>query len=192
MHAAGRRYRGNFLKTRKSALRQSLIARRDGLDGATVAASSEEVCTLLLDLVEPNQHVALYHAFRNEVALEGFARSYKGNIYYPRVEGSGLAFAQVDAATTFRQGFAGILEPEGDALSPQILEWVLVPGVAFSMSGQRLGFGKGFYDRFLPQTSDDCVHIGIAYDWQIFQDLPVEKHDCMMHKIVTPERVIHL
>lgn len=89
-------------------------------------------------------------------------------------------------------GSWGILEPPPvlwqdpkHVIHPQQLDVVLVPGVAFSAQGARLGNGAGYYDRLLPQTPENCVHIGIAYDCQLFAEVPMSAHDRYLHAVAT-------
>ena len=79
---------------------------------------------------------------------------------------------------TLRSGPAGVLEPVGtQAVDPRAVTRWLVPGLAFTPSGGRIGYGGGWYDRLLDAASEGAEKWGIAYDFQIFDDLPEEKHD---------------
>lgn len=96
-------------------------------------------------------------------------------------------------------GTWGILEPPPvlwqdpkHVIHPQQLDVVLVPGVAFSPEGARLGNGAGYYDRLLPQTRADCVRIGVAYECQLFPEVPMDAHDQPLHAIATEQRLIQL
>ncbi|MDE1798214.1 MAG: 5-formyltetrahydrofolate cyclo-ligase [Candidatus Micrarchaeota archaeon] len=85
----------------------------------------------------------------------------------------------------------GVLEPKLTQLRPcppQAVQVAVVPGVAFDPAGYRLGYGYGFYDRFLPRLS--CPAIGLAYEAQIAPELPHEAHDVPLSVIVTEKRVM--
>lgn len=89
-------------------------------------------------------------------------------------------------------GSWGILEPPAvlwqdpkHAITAQQLDAILVPGVAFSTTGGRLGNGAGYYDRLLTQTRPDCVHVGIAFNGQVFTEVPMEAHDQPLHAVAT-------
>ena len=71
------------------------------------------------------------------------------------------------------------------------LDGVVVPGVAFSREGVRLGNGMGYYDRLLADVRDDCVRFGLCYEAQLFTDLPAEPHDAVMDFVVTENQVYH-
>jgi len=85
-----------------------------------------------------------------------------------------------------------ILEPPRDRwgepgreLDPEQLDLVIVPGVAFSRSGGRMGNGQGYYDRLLDRVRPDCPLVGLCYECQLFDDLIVGPHDVFMDKVVT-------
>ncbi len=75
-------------------------------------------------------------------------------------------------------------EPER-AIEPEQIDLVIVPGVAFSREGGRMGNGQGYYDRLLQRVRSDCPLIGLCYECQLFDDLIVGPHDVFMDKVVT-------
>jgi len=72
------------------------------------------------------------------------------------------------------------------------IDLIVVPGLAFNESGHRLGRGKGFYDRFLAQPSLRALRAAIAFEEQLFADIPTEPHDVGMQMIVTDQRIIRI
>jgi len=93
-------------------------------------------------------------------------------------------------------GSYGILEPlvelqkdkdrECDLSS---IDMVVVPGLGFDSNCRRIGFGKGYYDRFLSLLRKDCKFVGLSYDEQIFPEIPCEEHDQVMDMVITPSKV---
>ena len=85
-------------------------------------------------------------------------------------------------------GRFGVREPASSCVEmpPMKFDLVLVPGVAFDVSGNRLGRGKGFYDRLLAKTSG--VKCGVGYDFQLLEKIPAEPHDAKVNFIFTPSR----
>ncbi len=81
------------------------------------------------------------------------------------------------------QGVA-VAVPEDD-VDPGWPDVVIVPGLAFTPGGQRLGQGGGWYDRFLAEVRDTCVTVGVCFHEQLVDVLPVEPHDVAMHHVVT-------
>jgi len=88
-------------------------------------------------------------------------------------------------------GFKGIPEPTtGICVRVEDVDIVIVPGVAFSLDGARIGYGGGYYDRLLPRVKGAVPIVALAYEEQIFDSLPAEGHDISMDWIITPERII--
>lgn len=90
------------------------------------------------------------------------------------------------------KGTWGILEPPKERwgetvknVDAALLDLIVVPGVAFGRDGARLGNGAGYYDRLLADVRDDCVLMGIAYETQLFDDIPMDAHDVHMDFVLT-------
>lgn len=89
-------------------------------------------------------------------------------------------------------GFYNILTPKKEFIrevDPSILDLVLVPGLIFSKNGYRVGYGGGYYDRFLEQT-EDVIKVGICFDMQIADEVPIGKYDIPVDYIITEKRII--
>jgi 5-formyltetrahydrofolate cyclo-ligase len=120
-----------------------------------------------------------------------FARGQQ--VLAPRATGAELAFVVVTRRTRWRRGGFGVLEPEaGDPLPvadiPAGESVIVVPGLAFSERGERLGRGGGHYDRALADLNGRAVSIGLAFDVQVLERLPCEGHDVPVDVIVTEAR----
>jgi len=92
-------------------------------------------------------------------------------------------------------GAFNILEPKKDFLrpvSPEQVDLVIVPGVAFDENGDRIGYGMGFYDRFLSSLKRCIPVIGLAYDFQIVDEIPVDDKDVTVNIVVTEEKIIEV
>lgn len=87
----------------------------------------------------------------------------------------------------------GILEPKEKYIrefNKDNLDLVIVPGVVFGRNGHRIGYGYGFYDRFLKTIKKEVVKIGLAFDFQLIDKVPEEKHDVPLNKIITEKEII--
>jgi 5-formyltetrahydrofolate cyclo-ligase len=84
--------------------------------------------------------------------------------------------------TTMQPGAFGILEPQGEPVSPTVLDVIVVPGVAFDAACNRMGRGKGFYDRLLANAS--VPTIGVCYAEQYYLNIPTEVHDVPLHNVL--------
>lgn len=178
----------------KAQLRRHFYSLRERLSAADVSAASIALCRQLADwsVLRQARTVLTYLAFRNEIDLSSLF-DLLPHIHWvaPRtVEGRGMSLHPYDPARLARHRF-GMLEPAPDlpVADPAALDVVLAPGVAFDRSGGRLGFGGGYYDRFLATTP--ALRVGVTYDNCLAQSLPCDEHDQRMHWIVTPTRKIH-
>ena len=106
------------------------------------------------------------------------------NVYVPRVNGDEMDFYpySVDA---MHCGAMGILEPDGDVpVAPQDIDVMILPGLAFTAYGLRLGRGKGYYDRYMEREGFRAYTIGICHTVQLLDTLPVEQHDKGIDEVV--------
>lgn len=89
------------------------------------------------------------------------------------------------------KGNYDILEPRKKASRPKKIDLVITPGIAFDANGHRLGRGKAYYDRFLERLKN-IPKIGLAFDFQIVDKLPVDNHDIPVDKVITEKRIIKI
>lgn len=123
--------------------------------------------------------------------LIGHAVATKKTVALPKFDPTGKEYraaAVRSLGNDLEKGRFGVPEPKDrcDHLPLADIDMILVPGSGFDLSGNRLGRGKGFYDRILERTTG--LIIGVAFDWQITEGIPSEAHDISMHRIVTPSR----
>lgn len=154
---------------------------------------SQAVCRLLEQTEEFQnaETVLLYYALPDEVDTAPLIRKYAGSkqILLPVVCGDNLVVRRYQNEQTLSaENPFGIPEPEGEDinLSKTNIDLVVVPGMAFTAEGCRLGRGKGFYDRLLSRPELRSVRrIGICFPFQLLPELPVEAHDIRMHRIIS-------
>lgn len=182
----------------KRSLRKEMLAKRCSLDFSRWKQASLEAQELMLSLPEliVANCIALYAPFQNEIdtsLLMEFAWKNGKTALLPAVCGDSMHLRQITSMEKLEKGSYGILEPcnngiEHGAGEPDL---IIVPGVAFDMEGHRIGYGKGYYDRFLHGARKEAIFIGLCHDFQLQKEpLPREKHDICMHKIVTENRII--
>lgn len=174
----------------KSALRKEIRARLARLQGL----EKESRSVLIADAVKSHlavsgaRVVALYAPLGDEPLLWPLVEDLSARmlVLLPKVERDMMNFYPYDPRY-MAMGAFGIMEPQGgEAVRPHEIDVVVVPGVAFTESGARMGRGKGFYDRYLSQKEFRGLKIGVCYSEQIVGELPVEPHDvkmdCVVHK----------
>lgn len=185
----------------KVELRLDTLRIRDSLSTEQVLSHSHAIHNLLLEMEVFRQAdvVMGYMEFRNEVLTKNIlvnaqARGKKVLLPYVVKKERRIIPALVeDLEKDLVPGSYGILEPNPNsivAIDPTEINVVLVPGVVFDRSGNRLGYGGGYYDRFLPQCRN-AVYIALAYQFQVVSDLStmVEAHDQKIHFLVTEKGV---
>lgn len=184
----------------KRSLRQQILAQRRALSHEQWLESSRMAQQQLLSLEQFVRAgcLALYAPTHNEtdtsgILEEAFASGKK--VLYPAVCGDRMIFRQVDGLGSLAEGSFGILEPcpTGIDYHADEPDLIVVPGVAFDLAGHRIGYGKGFYDRFLQHPGRKAHLIGLCHDFQLIDGaIPAEGHDIRMEIIVTDRRVVHV
>ncbi|MEN6391288.1 MAG: 5-formyltetrahydrofolate cyclo-ligase [Syntrophomonas sp.] len=178
--------------TTKAGLRKAILAARSLLSPAQVEEKSCRIIKRLEELGPLRQArvIMAYSSIRNEVDLWPYLEKILGQgktVLLPRVEGDKLLAVPFQGRDKCQVSSLGIQEPCGSELPLQEIEAVLVPGVAFDKNGHRLGYGRGFYDRFLPGLSPLVFRCGIAYEFQLVENVFPEENDIAMHWIVSDQ-----
>ncbi|MCM1010535.1 MAG: 5-formyltetrahydrofolate cyclo-ligase [Fusobacterium sp.] len=173
----------------KSVLRMQAKKIRSGLD---IQALSEAICQQVSRLPEftAAKNVLLFYPKGNELNLLTLCGCGK-NFYLPRVEGENLLVCPYDCNTKMKESEFKILEPCSAAVSPEIIDFAIIPCLMADKNLFRLGYGGGFYDRFIPELRPDCVKVTVVADQLVVDKLPVEEHDIPMDIIVTEQLNIY-
>lgn len=136
-------------------------------------------------------HIALYHAISGEVQTQEFIEKWykKKHILLPLVDGQDLQLILYEGPDSVQIGAYGILEPKADGarIPSNDIDLIIVPGVAFDKEKNRMGRGKGFYDRLL--SSLNIPKIGLAFEFQIVPTVPVAEYDKKMDFIITEKGI---
>lgn len=176
----------------KSQLREHFNGQRNALDKKTITGLSDMVAANFFEsgLLQYNSFF-VYNSIKNEVNTQKIIKKLLNldkNVYLPRVNGRHLESIKL-AGQAFKKGSFGILEPLGLPSSDKI-DVCLLPALAVDLSGNRLGYGGGYYDRFLKGTS--CIKAALVFECQIAKQLPSEIHDVRIDMIITERRIIDL
>jgi 5-formyltetrahydrofolate cyclo-ligase len=188
------------VQVRKQALRQSIIAAREALGEVERAALSARIAANLLALpsYREAETVLAYLNFGAEFAAEILVQQalHEGKrVLLPKVQGGELAVFQVrDLPHDVQLGRWDIREPIA-ARCPEIkalheIDWVLLPGVAFTKNGARLGYGGGFYDKFLARLSHQPSLVAAAFEVQVVEEIPQEATDKSVGFLVTENETV--
>ncbi len=127
-----------------------------------------------------------------EVALASPKR-----IAVPYCQDGELHLVELRGIDELSPGAYGIHEPSADlrrhpdrVIPPMEIDFALIPGLGFTTQGERIGHGKGYYDKLLPNLKTSCLRCGIAYDCQIVEAIPVSEHDQSMDMVATQSQTI--
>ena len=173
----------------KDEIRCEMRARRKALPAAERVDASAVICAKLARL-EIGSPVAVYLASPDEIDICAYIERllwYRCKVVAPRWNGETyeLAFLKGLDARHLRRGPMGIMEPVDAEIVPakEVYGWI-VPGLAFTRDGRRLGYGGGWYDRLLADAPKDAVKLGVAHSFQVVEDLPAEPHDIQLTAVV--------
>ena len=131
------------------------------------------------------ERVMLYSALPDEVQTQAFLEKWhlRKILILPTVVGDDIIPVEYGKDTTFAVGDFNIMEPQNEPYTGDF-DLIVVPGVAFDRDGNRLGRGRGYYDRFLSQHLD-VRRIGICFDFQLVDEVPAEPFDIRMDEVLT-------
>ena len=178
----------------KARLRHKFRAELKRMPGADRHARSLAICERIAPLIQGACTVAVFAPRPDEPdlkLLELSALWLGRTILFPKLEDSRPAFAPAESWEELQPGPFGLLTPirPASSLEPQL---VLVPGLAFSRQGDRLGRGAGFYDRYLAGLGTAVRTIGVAFHLQLIDELPRDAHDFQVRSVVTELETIHV
>lgn len=186
----------------KADIRLQALSSRRALSQTERHLKSLQICKEIVALPEYRlaETVMVYLDFRDEVETTRIAQETLRTgkrLVIPlcnQLDTDIIACEIFDLSEDVHSGMMGIREPHPRRLRPvsaKEIDLVLVPGVAFDYHGNRIGFGKGYYDRFLPQLREDVLVIGLAFSCQLVEEIENEKHDYKMSLLITENGVIY-
>ena len=171
----------------KTDARMQMKEKRSEMSSLEISEKSKVICdTIVQKYPDRDMSVCLYFPVRNEVDVRPLF-SYYRNIYLPVTSGDTISFYKFKERLV--PGKFGVMEPEQNEPLEKEPDLVIVPGVAFDTSGNRVGYGKGYYDRFL--VGKKCAVVGVAYDFQITDTISdVAKNDVIIPQIISEQKIV--
>ena len=179
----------------KSALRKHLLEKRDATSAELRDILSGKIYENLkkISLYTNSQNIACYFPIGSEVNTRNVMLNIleQGkNLLLPKVVNDNLEFYIVPNLEKLEKGSFEIMEPKDSCKKAEKINCVLIPTVGVSKTGIRLGYGKGYYDRFLSST--DAVKISLTYSKQIVKSIPNDSHDIKIDWIVTEDESVKI
>jgi 5-formyltetrahydrofolate cyclo-ligase len=181
----------------KRSIRSHFLIERKSRSSQICADSSAEIQRRFMSsgFFRDARHLALYSAIHNEVSTDEIVKQALDSdksLVFPRVSGEDLEFVEIESPAELVSGAFGVKEPKGCSLVPvENVDLIVVPGVAFDQRGHRLGYGRGYYDRALARCQDHCIKVGLAYDFQLVEELPVTDFDETLSLLITESQTLN-
>jgi len=184
----------------KHSLRNLALNRRKLLSTEERSEKSLKIIEKIKNLPEfcSSYTVMVYLNFRDEVETTELARDILlsgKRLLIPLCGARDITACEIkDIKADVHEGMWGIREPRPDRITPvapEEIDLVIVPGAAFDFKGNRIGYGRGYYDRYLSQVRSDTIIIGTAFSCQLVEDIQAEEHDFKIPLLITENGVIY-
>ena len=187
-----------MIRDLKAQLRKEILDEISALPEDYVAASDEGIFHRVLALPEfvTSRNILIYHSVSREPATPGIAQAALTGgktVAFPLCFRGGIMQARIVASLSeLRPAMLGIPAPPetAPAIAPGELDLVIVPALAFDLKGFRIGYGGGYYDRYL--SGIPAITVGITRERLLRDELPAERHDVAVRCIITEERTLCL
>jgi len=178
---------------KKEELRRKMLNLRLMLSEEEVENKSKAICNKIekLEIVKNANSIMGYYPIRKEVNILPFLEKMKAEkiVLLPYSKKKSKEIIPVIFEVEFIKDEIGIPAPKNAKVYDKEIDIILVPGLAFDISLYRLGYGYGFYDKFL-RKKRNSFKIGVAYDFQVVEAIPIDGEDIKMDMIVTEKRII--
>ncbi len=179
----------------KKEIRDIVLDIRKSFDSDYLKRLSTVICNRVIkqDLYINCKDIVLYMPINNEVDLDLLMKDAiltGKNIWLPRIVDKRMEFYKYDSNTKLIEGKYGILEPDSDhVLKPDEDTLIIMPGVAFSEDMGRIGYGGGYYDRYL-SDNPCCKTIAVCYNFQIMPMVPMDDYDIRPDMIISDDKIL--
>ena len=177
----------------RKSLRSFLLEKRDNTSFDFMKIASEKIQKKLkkINAFMNAQKIGVYYPIGSEILTQDIIQELLSNgkdVFLPKVMGKNMEFRKIIDFSSLEKGSFDIMEPKDDCEIDNDLDVVLVPTVGISPSGVRLGYGHGFYDKFLAEHKS--LTISLTMEKQIIKNIPKSEHDIMIDWIITEDRIL--
>jgi len=177
----------------KDALRKHLLEKRDAMSFEIMGIHAQKILSKLKTMKSFSEakSIGCYYSIGSEVQTNNiikFLLNEKKIVSLPKVSDDTMVFRKIENVTKLEKGNFNISEPKENCPIEENHDVILVPCIGLDNNGNRLGYGYGFYDRYL--TKNDSTKIALTYSKQIVKSIPTSKYDVKMDWIVTETDII--
>ncbi len=194
----------------KKVLRAKFLALRNksedlshGLVNEIIVKNTQEVIDSLLlsrnkatkntDLLDNNKSIGLYWPMKGEVDLIKLVIKFSAKVALPKIKGTKMYYAKYDPSSKMEKSeFSKLMQPQNEnKIEPNI---IVIPALSLSLSGDRLGFGGGYYDKYINKKAQKrkIIKIGVCFHRDLSEYLPREPHDLVLDYVITDKIIIKL
>ena len=192
------------IQINKNIIRKEILSKRNSLDEGEVFGKSQKIFDYLVSTKEyiNADKILLYYSYNNEVLTKSiFEDSIKKGkqVAYPKCiktnTGWDMDFYYLDELSQLSEGYKGIFEPDNEKYNlikhDNKSGLCIIPCSAFDEKGHRIGYGKGFYDKYLCRHNVDCK-IALAYELQKTNRIDTEETDINMNMVITENQIYYI
>jgi 5-formyltetrahydrofolate cyclo-ligase len=181
----------------KSKIRKRILNVRNNMSKEDVKKNSNAIMDKItsLDIYKHSNVVFIYMDFKNEVMTSNLIKrmlSEKKRVVIPYTDSINTVLipSEITKESDLKQNSFGYFEPKSILpVNIEEIDLVIVPGVVFDKNLNRIGFGKGYYDKILNRLKPSAKKVALAHDFQVLEDIPAEEHDVKMDMIITEKNI---
>ena len=177
----------------KARLRRKLLDERDSLSLDFINVTSKQIQDNLrkVDFFRNAKSVGCYYSIGSEVRTQGILQEILNSgkaLSLPKVEKNNLVFRKIKSLSELEQGNFSVMEPKESCLTVKKIHVIIVPAIALTREGYRLGYGYGYYDRYLSDKKSKTI--ALTYSKQIVRGFPHSDRDVRINYIITEDEII--
>lgn len=175
----------------KKTLRKNFISERNSLASDYRNSSTNTIFATLEEqnFFESSEKIFIYVGFGSEITTETFIKKWinKKQIFVPKIENGKMNLIRLKSWDELAPGHFGVLEPTSSDYYEGKIDLVVTPSIVFDKNGYRLGYGKGYYDRYFTEN-EYRISVGLCYHKLLQENVPKEEHDKQVDIIITEEK----
>lgn len=181
------------MKSSKCELRKDFLMRRNNFSNKNDA--DKLIFSSLTNAIKKYNDIFTYISYGSEVDTIGFIKylfESGKNVYVPKcdIDKCEMTPVKITSFDNLKENKYGILEPVNNDVCNNKIDAIIFPGLVFDINGNRIGYGKGYYDRFFASLNYCPPKIAVCYDFQILDSIPTNSNDVKMDMIITENRTV--
>ena len=178
----------------KKEIRKNMISKRDNILKEEKEIMDKNIILKLKEseYYKKSKNIFIYLGFGSEIDTMSYIQEFINegkHIFIPRtdIKTKKMEAVEITSLEGLKENKYGILEPDDskEEFYKNNLDLIILPGVAFDLVGKRIGYGGGYYDRYLENIDKKIMKVALIYDFQLLENVPAEEHDIKADYIIT-------